>query len=384
MRLDSFIRGPRGPEAFLAGGGKVADIITQFDWSATPLGPIEHWPTSIKTVVGLSLRSPVPIVTLWGAQGTMIYNDAYSEFAAKRHPRLLGSAVREGWPEVADFNDNVMRVCLAGGTLSYQDQALTLLRKGVPEQVWMNLDYSPVIGEAGEPIGVIAIVVETSQSVLANARLRESEQRFRALTNASSNVIYRMSPDWREMRALDGRGFLIDTESPSISWSEQYLLPEDQASIRGEIERAINAKSTFELEHRVRRADGSIGWTLSRAIPACDERGDIVEWFGSASDVTEQHENESRLRFLDALGKETAKSTDADAILAVTTRMVGEHLGGHQLRLRRHGRGPGWLHDPRRLGGTRRQAHRRPLQTRRLRQAGGAKPARRQAADHQR
>ena len=80
---------------------------------------------------------------LWGEDGVMIYNDAYSVFAGGRHPELLGSKVREGWPEVADFNDNVMKVGLAGGTLAYKDQELTLYRTGRPEQVWMNLDYSP-------------------------------------------------------------------------------------------------------------------------------------------------------------------------------------------------------------------------------------------------
>ena len=60
------------------------------------------------------LLSPVPIVLLWGEAGTMIYNDAYSVFAGGRHPQLLGSEVRKGWPEVADFNDNVMKVGLAG------------------------------------------------------------------------------------------------------------------------------------------------------------------------------------------------------------------------------------------------------------------------------
>src|SRR5262245_42223641 len=88
------------PEGFLRGGGRIADLIAARDWSQTPLGPIEKWPTSIRTTVGLILRSPVPIVTLWGEAGTMIYNDAYSVFAGKRHPALLGSAVREGWPEV--------------------------------------------------------------------------------------------------------------------------------------------------------------------------------------------------------------------------------------------------------------------------------------------
>jgi hypothetical protein len=104
----------RGP-AFLAGGGQLGDLIAAFDWSSTPLGPIIAWPQALKTTVGLILRSPVPIVTLWGEDSVMIYNQAYSAFAGARHPQLLGSKVRHGWPEVADFNDNVMKVGLAGG-----------------------------------------------------------------------------------------------------------------------------------------------------------------------------------------------------------------------------------------------------------------------------
>jgi PAS fold len=176
-------------QAFVGGGGQLAQIISSFDWSKTPLGRIEHWPTSIKTTIGLILRSPVPIVTLWGELGTMIYNDAYSVFAGGRHPNLLGSAVREGWPEVADFNDNVMKVVLAGGgTLSYKDQELTLFRSGAPEQVWMNLDYSPVLGESGRPIGVIAIVVETSEAVRSERRLRDNEARLRFLDTLGKEI----------------------------------------------------------------------------------------------------------------------------------------------------------------------------------------------------
>lgn len=121
--------------AFLPGGGELGAIVRAYDWATTPLGPIARWSQSLRSAVSTVLLSPVPIVLLWGADGIMIYNDAYSAFAGGRHPQLLGSKVREGWPEVADFNDNVMRVGLAGGTLSYKDQELTLHRYGRPEQV---------------------------------------------------------------------------------------------------------------------------------------------------------------------------------------------------------------------------------------------------------
>ena len=158
-----------GDYMFLAGGGDCAALIADLDWSGTPLGPIGRWPQSLKTATALLLRSPVPMVMLWGVDGVMLYNDAYSAFAGGRHPHLLGSKVREGWPEVAEFNDHVMRVGLAGGTLRYQDQELTLYRYGRPEQVWMDLDYSPVLDERGVPAGVICILAETTDRV-TNAR----------------------------------------------------------------------------------------------------------------------------------------------------------------------------------------------------------------------
>ncbi|WP_198018854.1 hybrid sensor histidine kinase/response regulator [Azorhizobium doebereinerae] len=162
--------------AFLAGGGETGALIARFDWGATSLGPISGWPQSLRTAVSLLLRSNLPIVMLWNPDGLMIYNDAYSHFAGGRHPALLGSKVLEGWPEVAAFNAHVMDVGLKGGTLSYRDQHLVLHRHGAPEDVWMNLDYSPVLDESGTPAGVLAIVVETTERVRTEQRLRIAQE----------------------------------------------------------------------------------------------------------------------------------------------------------------------------------------------------------------
>lgn len=89
--------------AFLKDGGETGALIAGYDWTATPLGPIASWPQSLRTATAILLRSPVPIVMLWGKEGVMLYNDAYSVFAGGRHPQLLGSKVRDGWPEVAAF-----------------------------------------------------------------------------------------------------------------------------------------------------------------------------------------------------------------------------------------------------------------------------------------
>jgi signal transduction histidine kinase/CheY-like chemotaxis protein len=179
---------------FLSGGGEAAEIIASFDWAATPLGRIESWPASLKSTIALILRSPVPIVTLWGEDGIMIYNDGYSAFAGGRHPNLFGSRVREGWPEVADFNDNIMKVGLAGETLAYRDFPLTLYRHGgKPEQVWLNLDYSPLLGEDGRPAGVMAIVVEITDKVRIERELEAERKSLKLMFEQAPGFIAMLS-----------------------------------------------------------------------------------------------------------------------------------------------------------------------------------------------
>ena len=131
---------------------------------------------------------------------------------------------------------------------------------------------------------------EITQVHEALRALSESESRLRALVTASSDAVYRMSADWSEMRQMQGtmqeRLFLAETEAPNQNWLEDYILPEDQLRVWTEIQEAIHAKKIFELEHRVRRVDGTLGWTHSRAVPILNEDGEVREWFGMASDVT--------------------------------------------------------------------------------------------------
>lgn len=153
-----------------------------------------------------------------------------------------------------------------------------------------------VMDEDGRIVGMRAFVRDISERAKAEAALRESEERFRALVAASSDVVYRMNPDWTEMRHLVGRDFIEDTEEASESWLEKYILPEDQPHVMAVIREAIRTKSLFELEHRVLRVDGEVGWTHSRAIPILDDSGEIKEWFGMASDITARKQADEKLR----------------------------------------------------------------------------------------
>ncbi|MBC7966268.1 MAG: PAS domain S-box protein [Fuerstia sp.] len=98
------------------------------------------------------------------------------------------------------------------------------------------------------------------------------------------------------MRQLDDGNFIIDTELPSSTWLQESVYSEDQPRVMAVVNEAVRSKTIFEMEHRVRRLDGTLGWTFSRAVPLLNAQGELVEWFGVASDVTERRRADEALR----------------------------------------------------------------------------------------
>ncbi len=149
-------------------------------------------------------------------------------------------------------------------------------------------------------VSLIGEVAERTWEAVKRARgeeaLRESEARYRALAGATSEALFRMNPDWSEMRQLSGGEFLTGAETPSRDWLQSYIPPEDRHLLRAAVAEAIRTKGAFELEHRVRRKDGSLGWAFSRAVPRLDAEGGILEWFGAASDITKRKQVELDLK----------------------------------------------------------------------------------------
>jgi PAS domain S-box-containing protein len=143
---------------------------------------------------------------------------------------------------------------------------------------------------------------------------RKSEQQFLALVKAgssNSNVIYRMNADWTEMRTLQGQNFLADTTEPSKTWLTKYIPDEDKEIVTKTINKAIETKRIFEFEHHVFQADGSVGWTYSRAIPLLDKAGKVVEWLGVATNITERKKAEEDLREAKSKLQEHAKNLES-------------------------------------------------------------------------
>lgn len=272
--------------------GEMAGRIRAFDWSQTELGPLDSWSRSLSSAVQLMLASPLPMVMLWGQSGYMIYNDAYSKFAGGRHPYLLGSAVELGWPEVAEFNRHVVDTCLAGGTLSFRNKELVLLRDGVPEDVWMDLYYSPVADDDGRPAGVMAMVVETTDRVISEHRRQTAEDAYRAdnervrlalnagallgsfVWDIKANVL---SGDERFARTFSyplGQ----DLENLSQEIAESRIHPDDRSWVRERVRLSVETGEPYNVEYRILRPDGSYLWILASGCCEFNEQGEAFRF----------------------------------------------------------------------------------------------------------
>lgn len=165
---------------------------------------------------------------------------------------------------------------------------------------WNHLNLQPVFEKDGTLVHFFAslLVLSSEQERLRyfDDELTLNDRALDALIRSSTEVRYRISADWSELHQLNGGDFIPDAQGKDRQWLDRYIPPEDRDAVRAEIARATATKSTYLIEHRVNRVDGSVGWALSRAIPMLDERGEIKEWVGAASDITERKNAEEALR----------------------------------------------------------------------------------------
>ncbi|WP_310570188.1 PAS domain S-box protein [Gemmatimonas sp.] len=203
--------------------------------------------------------------------------------------------------------------------------------------VSLGRGYTDVDG-ATTRMGGIAYDITARKRV--EMALQESEQNYRALTTATSEVAYRMSADWSTMMPLDGRDLVPSSDAPLADWAWlfQNVPTDEHKRVRQAIREAIAKQALFQLEHRVRRPDGSVGWTLSRAVPILDANGTITAWFGTASNITDRQSAQDSLRASDArnsylvmLADTLRPLSDPIKIQVEASRVLGERLGANRV-----------------------------------------------------
>lgn len=217
---------------FLSGGGKMGALMRTMDWSKTKLGAIERWPQSLRTSVSTCLNSRFAILVWWGPDLIMLYNDAYREIIAAKHPGALGNPGRECWPEIWDTIGPMLDGVLQRGEATWSDDLLLLLaRHGYPEECYFTFSYSPISDESGGVGGVFTPVMETTERVIAERRSKTLRDLAAASVEAHSedkmwasaaeilgnntrdfsfSVLYTLSPETRLLHARNWSGVQPD------------------------------------------------------------------------------------------------------------------------------------------------------------------------------
>jgi signal transduction histidine kinase len=167
-------RTPEGHRAaVLPGDSEMARRIRDFDWSGTGLGPVDRWPQSLRTSVATCLECAFPFVLWWGPDLITIYNDEYRSVLGAKHPSALGDRARNVWWEIWDvIGPMLARVMQQGESTRSHDLLLIIERHGYTEECYFSFSYSPIYDENGGVGGVFCPVIETTDRVIGERRLR--------------------------------------------------------------------------------------------------------------------------------------------------------------------------------------------------------------------
>ncbi|WP_156398251.1 PAS domain-containing sensor histidine kinase [Caulobacter sp. Root1455] len=303
----------RDGQTFLGDGGEMGRLIRAHDWSASPLGPPDGWPQSLKTVVRLILTSSHPMFIWWGPDLIQFYNDAYREtMGPERHPSALGGRGRECWAEIWDIIGPQIELVMRGeGSTWHEDALVPVTRNGRREDVWWTYGYSPIDHEDG--VGGVLVVckdVTTEHQVRealaqANAELNSEAQRLRALfEQAPSFMALLRGPDHRFELANPGYMRLVD-QRPVVGLTVAEALPEaaeqgyvqllDQVYRTGEAFTATGSKFTRPGTPGEPGVERYLDFVYQ---PILDAQGAVNGVFVEGHDVTERIVGERRQKLL--------------------------------------------------------------------------------------
>jgi signal transduction histidine kinase/CheY-like chemotaxis protein len=163
---------------FASGGGETGAALRALDWSVNPLGALETWPQSLRTVAGIMLNSSLPMYVAWGPELRLLYNDSYRQILGAKavHPgQVLGQPFRDVWADVWHLVGPMLEATLRGQPLLFEDHAFTLVRNGYPEPMYASFSTSPIRDESGGIAGVHCVCTETT------GKVRSQQERDAAL-----------------------------------------------------------------------------------------------------------------------------------------------------------------------------------------------------------
>jgi PAS domain S-box-containing protein len=289
---------------FLAGGGEMGALTRAHPWSASPLGPPETWPQSLRTAVRILLNTNHPMFIWWGPQLIQFYNDAYRQtMGPERHPGALGQGGRECWAEIWDIiGPQIEQVMRGGGATWHENQLVPVTRHGRLEQVYWTYGYSPIDEDDGIG-GVLVVCRDVTKDYLASVALREREAELARVqqigmiggleVDLRTGFRNRRSPEYLQIHGLPP-----DAVNESHEDWVRRIHTEDRDATEKKFRDAIAGKvRDYTVQYRIIRPnDGELRWISVKSTIERDESGRAIRLVGAHTDVTEQVMAEQALR----------------------------------------------------------------------------------------
>jgi signal transduction histidine kinase/DNA-binding response OmpR family regulator len=171
-------------------GGPVGADLNEVDWDATSLGAPETWPQSLKSAVGIVLRSRFSMWMAWGSELVFFCNDAYRrDTLGEKYPWALGRPSREVWSEIwSDISPRIDTVMSTGQASWDEGLQLFLVRSGYVEETYRTFSYSPLDDDNGRVVGMLCVVMEDTERVIGARRLATLRDLAAAVSSVQSEA----------------------------------------------------------------------------------------------------------------------------------------------------------------------------------------------------
>ena len=164
--------------AWPEGDSIMAARVRDHDWASTPLGAIETWSAELRSAAALVLDAGLPMALLWGEAAIVVHNDAFLDVLGER-PAALGRSFRDVWNNVWDVVGPFVDKAYAGESSFVRDFPVQSPRNGQSKQIYYTFSFSPVRTADGRIAGVIDMLFDTTEQVVAALTLRSNEERQR-------------------------------------------------------------------------------------------------------------------------------------------------------------------------------------------------------------
>ncbi|MDI6024995.1 PAS domain-containing protein [Corticibacterium sp. UT-5YL-CI-8] len=222
-------------------------------------------------------------------------NQGYLEWFGLRAEDILGRSVKD---VMGESYYNARQPFMARAAAGENVIADLVIQRPDGEPRAAEVRYIPRQTSSGEIDGIYVLIIDIEDRKRSENDLRRSNGRFRAAVNAVHGVIWTNTADGRMLgeqpawAALTGQSL---AEYQGYGWADAVHAEDRQGSVES-WNAAVAAKSTYTYEHRVRRHDGAYRNFVIRAVPILNASGEIEEWVGVHTDITEQREAEFTLK----------------------------------------------------------------------------------------